>query len=59
MKWKQTNSPVKKKFWVHQSVKKVMLTAFWNMKELITIDFLEKSETVNNLFLQIEKKLTI
>ena len=35
-------------FQVQQSVKKVMLTAFWNMKGPITINFLEKGATVNS-----------
>ena len=34
----QTDSPVKKKFWVQQLVK-VMLTVFWNIKGPITTDF--------------------
>ena len=37
-----------KKFWAEQSVKKVMLTVFWDMKGPITIDFLEKDATVNS-----------
>ena len=36
MKWKHTDSLVKKKFRVQQSVKKVMLTIFWDTKGLIT-----------------------
>ena len=32
----------KRKFQVQQSVKKVRLIVFWDMKELITIDFFEK-----------------
>ena len=40
-----TDSPVKKKFQVQQSVK-VMLTVFCDMKRLITIDFLKKVATV-------------
>ena len=38
---------VKEKFWVQWSVKKFMLTAFWDMKGPIDIDFLEKRATVN------------
>ena len=34
-----TDSPVKTKFQAQQSVKKVMLTDFWDMKGPITIDF--------------------
>ena len=41
------DSPVKKKFWVQWSVKKLMLTVP-DMKRSMTIDFLEKSVTVNN-----------
>ena len=39
---------VKKIFQVQQSVKKVMLTVFWDIKGPMTIDFLEKGATVNN-----------
>ena len=45
IEWKHIDSPVKNKFWVQQSVKKVMLTVFWNMKGPIT---LEKGATVNS-----------
>ena len=48
MKWKHIDSPVKKKFQVQQSVKKVMLPYFSNMKRPIPIDFLEKGSTVNS-----------
>ena len=48
MKWKRTDIPVKKKLWAQQSVKKVMLTVLWDMKRLITIDFLEKGATENS-----------
>ena len=48
IEWKCTDSQVKKKFREQYSVKKVMLTVFWDMKGLITIDFLEKVATVNN-----------
>ena len=40
-------SSVNKKFRAQQSIKEVMLIVFWDMKQLITIDFLEKSATVN------------
>ena len=39
---------MKKKFWVQQSVKKVMQTDLWNMKGPITIDFQERSATINS-----------
>ena len=42
MEWKYTDSLRKKKFWVQQSVKKVILTVFWDIKGFITIDFFEK-----------------
>ena len=48
MERKRTDFPVKEKFCAQQSVKKVMLIVFWDMKGLITIDFLEKSATQNN-----------
>ena len=42
MEWKHTDSPVKKKFRVQCSVRKIMLTVFSYMKGPITIDFLEE-----------------
>ena len=48
MEWKYTDFLVKKKFQPEQSVK-VMRTVFWNMIGPITIDFLEKGATVNNI----------
>lgn len=48
MQWKHTASPVKKKFRAQRSVKKVMLTVFWDVKGPITISFLEKGTTVNS-----------
>ena len=47
MERKHIDSPVKKTFWVLQSVK-VILTVFWDMKGPMTIDFIEKGATVNN-----------
>ena len=38
-----TDSLVMKKFWEQQSVKKVILTDFQDMKEPSNIDFLEKN----------------
>ena len=46
---KHTDSSVKKMFLARTSVKKVMLTVFWDMKGLISIDFLEKKATVNRV----------
>ena len=37
-----------KKFHVQWSIKKVLLTIFWDMKGPVTIDFLEKGVTVKN-----------
>ena len=48
MEWKHIDSFVKKRFQLQQSVKKVMLTVFWGIKGLITIDFFEKYTNVNN-----------
>ena len=42
----------KKMFWVQWSVKKVLLTVFWNMKGPVTIDFLEKGTTINSVSLK-------
>ena len=43
--WKDTDSPVKKKFRAQLSVKTIIMTIFWDMKELITIALLEKCRT--------------
>ena len=44
----ETYSLIMKKFQLPQSVKKVMLTVFWEMKGPATIDFLQKGITVNS-----------
>ena len=49
MEWKHTDFPVKKRLLAQQSVKKVMMTVFWDMKELPIINFLEKGATVNSV----------
>ena len=46
---KNTNSS-KEKFQIQQSVKKDLLTFFWDMKGSITINFFENSTTVNRAF---------
>ena len=51
IEWKHSNFPVKKNFWVQQSVKKVMLTTLWDMKGAIIIDFLEKRYNCKHCFL--------
>ena len=53
MEWRCIDSLVKKKVWAHHSIKKFMLTMFWDTKGLITIDFLEKGATINSVFLLI------
>ena len=45
---KNTDCLLKKKFHVQWSVKKVMLTIFYNMNESIPIDFLEKDAPLNS-----------
>ena len=50
IEWKYTDSSAKKKFWVQQAVKKVMLIDFWNVKVPIIIDFLVKGATLNITF---------
>ena len=40
LQWNYIDSPVKKKLWVQLSVKKFMLTVFWDMKGPIIIDLL-------------------
>ena len=42
MEWKDTGSLVNKKFLTLWLEKNVILTVFWDMKEPITIDFLQK-----------------
>ena len=48
MEWKHMDSLVKKRLQAQQSVKKVMLTVFLDMKKPITIDFIEKCAIVNS-----------
>ena len=48
MEWKHVSSPVKKKFTSQKSLRKVMLTVFWDRNGPITISFLEKGNTVNS-----------
>ena len=49
MKWKCTDSPVKKNYRPQLSVNRVMLTVFRDMKRLFPVDFLEKKgATVNS-----------
>ena len=46
MEWKHADSLPKKKFWTHQSLKKVMRTVICDMKGPITIDFIQKGSIV-------------
>ncbi|XP_067947100.1 histone-lysine N-methyltransferase SETMAR-like [Watersipora subatra] len=48
LRWKHPSSPVTKKFRVQRSVKKVMLTVFWDVRGPITVSFLEQGTTVNS-----------
>ena len=48
MEWKHSDSMVKKKFQAQQSIKKIILTVFLDMKEPITIEFFEKGAVVNS-----------
>ena len=57
--WKHTYSPVKKRFWVQPAVKKKMLTVFWDMKGVITIDFQEKGASVNSAFYCQYRRLSV
>ena len=47
---------VKKKFLAPRPVKKVTLTFFWDIKEPITIDFLEKTSDCKQFFLLVTPK---
>ena len=49
MDWKHTDSLLKKIFRAQWSLKMFHLTDFWDMKEPITTDFLEKDTTVNSV----------
>ena len=48
MEWKHVSSPVKKKFKSQKSLRKVMLTVFWDRNGPITISVLERGNTVNS-----------
>ena len=48
MEGKNIYSQVKKKFQAHQSLKKDMLTVFWDLKEPLTIDFFEKGANIKS-----------
>ena len=54
LKWKHTDSLVRKKFRAQQSVK-VTLRFFTDTKRLVTIDYFEKGETVNGFLLPTPK----
>ena len=52
IEWKHTDSGKKKKKFVEQlSVKKVMLTVFWEMKGLTSFDFFENRCNSKQYFL--------
>ncbi|XP_067929080.1 histone-lysine N-methyltransferase SETMAR-like [Watersipora subatra] len=48
LRWKHPSSCVTKRFRAQRSVKKVMLTVFWDVRGPITISFLEQGTTVNS-----------
>lgn len=47
MVWKHPQSPVKKKFRTAPSVHKVMLTAFWDCRGPLVLDFMPRGATIN------------
>ena len=47
---KHINSPGKEKFLAQLSIKKVMLTIFWDIKGPLIIDFIEKVVIVNRAY---------
>ena len=47
MVWKHPQSPVRKKFRTAPSVHKVMLTAFWDCRGPLVLDFMPQSATIN------------
>ena len=46
LKWKQSESLIKKKLSAQQSVKKLILTVFFEMKTPISLDFFENGATI-------------
>ena len=62
LEWKHVSSPVKKKFKSQKSLRKVILTVFWDRNGPITISFLERGNTVNSenyceLLTQVKKNI--
>ena len=49
MGWKHASSVVKKNFQVQQSVKKDMMTVFWDMEVSLANDFLKTGAIMNNV----------
>ena len=47
MVWKHSKSPVRKKFRTAPSVHKVMLTAFWDCRRPVVLDFMPRGFTIN------------
>ena len=47
MVWKHPQSPVRKKFRTAPSVHKVMLTAFWDCRGPLMLDFMPRDATIN------------
>ena len=47
MVWKHPQSPVRKKFRTAPSVHKVMLTAFWDCRGPLVLDFMPRGSTIN------------
>ena len=47
-KWQHMSFQLKKKLKMYPSAGKVMCTAFWDMKEVILLDFLESGQTIKS-----------
>jgi len=47
MQWRHSSSSKAKKFKQASSVRKIMVTIFWDRKEILLIDFLERGLTIN------------
>ena len=48
--WKHTGLPPPKKFNSVHSAGKVMVSIFWDIQEMIMIDYLEQGRTINGAY---------
>ena len=50
MQWKHKGSPTPKKFKVHPSAGKVLLSVFWDAQGVIMVDYLHRGATISGLY---------